>query len=224
MATLSLTTLLTALRATGCGDPHPVLAQGLRYIPPSSRKQIDREAFEELSPYGFIQGDGFTPEFEDVLHLIGNPAEQFVAYARDAAGQRGVLVAKRGRTAVIVVCRNEQVELESVAPETHPADALISKLPPCRPAPIKPFSFPQEEFQKESDIFDEAGSREAQHLDALFKQPHVGIGQLQAENTTVSYLDLEDGRVGIALADGYISVVPGEPEQLADKLKAAAPR
>lgn len=224
MATFSLTTLLTALRNTGCGDPHPVLARGIRYIPPSAKTRIDREAFEELSPFGFIQGDGFTPEFEDALHLIGNPAEQFVAYARDTAEQRGVLVARRGRAAISVVCRGEHVELESVAPETHPADALVSKLPPYPPARIKPFALPQEDFQKDSEIFDEVGSREAQELDALFKQPHYGLGQLQAENTTVSYLDLKDGRVGVARADGYISVVPGEPEQLARKLKAAAPR
>ena len=224
MAVFSLHTLLTAMRDVGCGDPHPVLAKGLRYIPPSAAKRVHREAFEELSPYGFIQGDGFTPEFEDVLHLIDNPAERFVAYARDTVEQIGVLVTKRGRTAVSVVCRGEHVELESVSPDVHPVDALISKLPPCKPADIKPFSLPQEDFQKDSDIFDETGSREAQELDALFEQPHYGIGQLQAEGTTVSYLDLEAGRVGIAVADGYISVVPGEPRQLARKLKVAAPR
>ncbi|MEV4051676.1 ESX secretion-associated protein EspG [Amycolatopsis sp. NPDC049688] len=217
MATFSLTTLLTAMRNAGCGDPHPVLAKGLRYIPPSAKQRVNREAFEELSPYGFIQGDGFTPEFEDVLHLIDNPEEQFVAYARDAAEQRGILVAKRSRTAVSVVCRGDYVELESV--EADPADVLVGKLPPCEPASIKPFSLPQEEFQaKESDIFDEDRSREAQELDALLRQPHLGLGQLHGQETTVSYLDLEEGRVGIALADGYISVLPGEPKQLSQKL------
>ncbi|EOD67470.1 ESX secretion-associated protein EspG [Amycolatopsis vancoresmycina] len=224
MATFSLTTLLTAMRNVGSGDPHPVLAKGLRYIPPSAKKQVDREAFEELSQYGFTQGDGFTPEFEDALHLIGNPAEEFVAYARDTNEQVGVLVANRDRSTISVVCRGEQIELESVSPDTHPADALVSKLPPCRPADIKPFSVPQQDFQKESDIFDETGSREAQELDALFKQPHFGLGQLQTGTNTLNYLDLQHGRVGIALADGYISVLPGDPELLARKLKAATPR
>ncbi|WP_103351832.1 ESX secretion-associated protein EspG [Amycolatopsis sp. CA-128772] len=217
IATFSLTTLLTAMRNVGGGDPHPVLAKGLRYIPPSATPRMNREAFEELSPFGFIQGDGFTPEFEDVLHLIDHPGEQFVAHARNTAGQIGVLIAKRSRTAVSLVCRADYVELESV--DTHPADALVSKLPPCKPAGIKPFSVPQEEFQaKESDIFDEDRSREVQELDALLQRPHLGIGQLHAHDTTVSYLDLEEGRVGIALDDGYISVLPGAPRQLSQKL------
>ncbi|MEV6642007.1 ESX secretion-associated protein EspG [Amycolatopsis sp. NPDC051371] len=227
-AEFTLNTLLTALRNAGCGDPHPVFAQGLRYIPPSATKTTNREAFEELSHYGFTQGDGFTPEFEDVLHLIDRPKTEFFAYARDTASQIGILVAAQNRTAVSVVCRGETVELAEISPDTHPADALVANLPPYEPAPIKPFSLPQKDFEphEESDIFDDAParSREAQELDALFRQPHFGLGQLYAGTTTVNYLDLTEGRVGVALADGYISVFPGEPRQLSHKTKAATPR
>jgi hypothetical protein len=227
-AELTLTTLLTALRNVGGGDPHPIFAQGLRYIPPSAKTTVNREAFEELSRYGFTQGDGFTPEFEDVLHLIDRPATEFSAYARDTDSQIGILVAAQSRSAVAVVCRGETVELTGVSPDTHPADALVSKLPPYQPAAIKPFSLPQADFkpQEESDIFDDAParSREAQELDAIFQRPHFGIGQLYAGDTTVNYVDLDAGRVGIALADGYISVMPGEPKQLSHKLKAATPK
>ncbi|WP_410597963.1 ESX secretion-associated protein EspG [Amycolatopsis sp. lyj-23] len=222
-AEFSLSTLLTAMRNAGCGEPHPVLAPGIRYVPPSTRHRVDREAFEELSPFGFVQGDGFTPEFEDVLHLIDRPARQFFGYARDTAEQIGVLVAAQGRRAVAVVCRGGRVELGDVSPDTHPADALVARLPRRPPAAIRPFSLPQADFQPqhESDIFDDAParSREAQELDALFQQPHYGVGQLYADDKTVSYLDLHEGRVGIALADGYISVLPGEPHQLSRKLK-----
>jgi hypothetical protein len=224
-AEFTLNTLLTALRNVGCGDPHPVLAKGLRYIPPSTKRTANREAFEELSHYGFTQGDGFTPEFEDVLHLIDSPQQEFFAYARDTEEQIGILVAAQSRTAVSVVCRGETVELKDVSPDTHPADALVRLLPPYQPAAIKPFSLPQEDFKphEESDIFDDAParSREAQELDALFQQPHFGVGQLYAGNATVNYLDLDAGRVGIALAGGYISVLPGEATQLSHKLKAA---
>jgi len=226
IATFSLNTLLTAMRHVGCGDPHPVFAKGLRYIPPSAKGKITREAIEELSPYGFTQGDGFTPEFEDLLHLIDHPAQEYFAHARDTTQQIGILVAGNGRNAVCIVCRGDQVELADV--DGHPADALVAHLPGYRPADIKPFSLPQEDFQSppESDIFDDAParSREAQELDALFQQPHYGVGQLQTKNKTVNYLDLGAGRVGIALADGYISVMPGEPAQLSHKLKAATPR
>ncbi|MEU4246094.1 ESX secretion-associated protein EspG [Amycolatopsis sp. NPDC026612] len=222
-AVFSLNTLLTAMRNVGCGDPHAVFAKGLRYIPPSARHRVNREAFEELSPYGFIQGDGFTPEFEEILHLIDRPAQEFFAHARDTAGQIGVLIAKRNRTAVSVVCRGNHVELAGLSPDTHPADALVAHLPEYRPAALKPFSLPQEDFRQgpESDVFDDAParSREAQELDALFQQPHYGVGQLQTDGKTVSYLDFDAGRVGFALADGYISVLPGEPGKLSQKLK-----
>jgi hypothetical protein len=225
-STFSLNTLLTAMRNVGCGDPHPVFAGGLRYVPPSAKQQITREAFEELSPYGFTQGDGFTPEFEDVLHLIDQPAKEFVAYARNTTEQIGVLVAVKGRSKVSVVCRGAQVELADID-DVHPTDALVALLPECRPAAIKPFSLPQGDFRDPpaSDIFDDAParSREAQELDALFQQPHYGVGQLQTEGKTVSYLDLKAGRVGIAVADGYISVLPGENKNLSHKLKAATP-
>ncbi|MEV6441987.1 ESX secretion-associated protein EspG [Amycolatopsis sp. NPDC051716] len=221
MAVFSLTTLLTAMRSVGCGDPHPVLAKGLRYVPPSAAKRVGRDAFEELSPYGFVQGDGFTPDFEERLRLIGHPAREYFAYARDTTEQIGVLVAVNRRDKVCVVCRDDQVELTDVG--THPADALVAALPRYRPADIKPFSLPQEDFrnQPESDVFDDAParSREAQELDALFQQPHYGVGQLHTGDKTVSYLDLASGRVGIALADGYISVLPGEPKTLSQKLK-----
>ncbi|WP_410639743.1 ESX secretion-associated protein EspG [Amycolatopsis sp. lyj-346] len=217
MAVFSLTTLLTAMRHVGCGDPHPVFAKGLRYVPPSAKQQVSREAFEELGPYGFTQGDGFSPEFEDLLHLIDHPAQEYSAYARDTTGQIGVLVAVKGPDAVCVVCRDDQVELTDV--DTHPADALVAQLPGYPPADIRPFSLPQEQHSPASDIFDEARSREAEELDALLQQPHFGVGQLQTGDKTVSYLDLEAGRIGIAVADGYISVLPGANKDLSRKLK-----
>lgn len=219
-AEFALTTLLAALRDAGCGDPHPVLAGGLRYVPPSAEKRVNRHVFEELSEYGLTQGDGFTPEFEDVLHRIDNP--RFYAYARDESGQLGILSA----TGVVLICRGDRVTIRTL--DAHPADALVAKLPPYHPANIKPFTLSKEDFagpQTVSDVFDDAParSREAQELDALFQQPHLGLGQLYADDNTVSYLDLDEGRVGIALQDGYISVVPGDGKQLSHKLKAATP-
>lgn len=220
-AEFSLNTLLTAMRNVGCGDPHPVFAKGLRYIPPASKNAVNREAFEELSEYGFTQGDGFTPEFEDILHLIDRPARQLFGYARDMAEQIGILVAVKGRTAVSTLCRGERVELVGIPVDVHPVDALVDALPAYPPADLRPFSLPQEAFQKqeESDIFDDAParSRDAQELDAILEQPYYGIGQLYADDKTLSYLDLDAGRVGITLENGYISVLPGD--QISRKMK-----
>jgi hypothetical protein len=222
-ADISLTTLLTASRQAGCGDPHPVFAKGLRYIPPSSAGRVNRAAFEELSEHGFTQGDGFTPEFDDVLHLLDQPATEFYAFARDLTGQCGILVAVRGRSAVSALCHGERVRLRLVHPDTRPVDALVGQLPPFPAARIKPFTLPQREFQdaEVNDVFDDAParSRAAQQLDSLLQQPHHGVGQFYAAQygerlgvrDSLSYLDLDAGRVGLGLAGGYISVLPGEP-------------
>ncbi|MFG1639496.1 ESX secretion-associated protein EspG [Amycolatopsis sp. NPDC049252] len=233
-ADISLDTLLTALRQAGCGEPHPVFAGGLRYVPPSAARQTSRAAFEELSEHCFTQGDGFTPEFDDVLHLLDRPATEFFAYARDLTEQIGVLVAARGRTAVTAVCQGTRVWLKGVPPDTHPVDALVANLPPYRAAEFKPFTLPQQDFRDApvSDVFDDAParSREAQRLDDLLKQPHVGIGQLYAAKQvdgqrteardSLSYLDVDAGRVGIGLAGEYITVMPGDPVVLGRKVAA----
>lgn len=237
---LSLNTLLTAMRQAGCGEPHQIFAGGLRYIPPSSVKQVNREAFEELSQYGFTQGDGFTAEFEEILHLLDRPATEYFAYARDMKEQLGVLVAVQGRFAVTALCQGDRVWLKTVSPDNNPVDALIANLPPYAPARFTPFSLPQEEFRREEeadDIFDDgpARSRDARQLDEIFGQPYYGVGQFYAakrspdgsrtmSRDSMSYLDVDSGRVAMALTGSpgnrYITVLPGEPGLLAQKVTA----
>lgn len=235
---LSLNTLLTAMRQVGCGEPHQIFAGGLRYIPPSSANQVNREAFEELSEYSLTQGDRFTPGFEEVLHLLDRPATEYFAYARDMNEQIGVLVAVRGRFAVTALCQGERVWLKTVSPDASPVDALVANLPEYAPARFTPFSLPQDEFRHgtEADDLYDAGptrSRAAQQLDEIFGQPYFGVGQFYAAKRSnggprtlaqdsLSYLDVEAGRVAVLLSGApgnrYITVLPGEPELLGQKV------
>ncbi|NBH11852.1 ESX secretion-associated protein EspG [Amycolatopsis sp. SID8362] len=235
---LSLDTLLTAMRQAGCGEPHQVFAGGLRYIPPSSASRVNRAAFEELSEYGFTQGDRFTAEFEEILHLLDRPATEYFAYARDMDEQRGVLVAVQGRSAVAARCQGERVWLKTVSPDNSPVDALIANLPQYAPARFTPFSLLQEEFRREEevdDIYDNGPtrSRDARQLDKIFGQPYYGVGQFYAAKRrpgeprtmtrdSLSYLDVDSGRVAMTLTGSpghrYISVLPGEPGLLAQKV------
>lgn len=235
---LSLDTMLTAMRQAGCGDPHQIFAGGLRYIPPSSANQVDRAAFEELSQYGFTQGRGFTPGFEEVLELLDRPPTEYFAYARTMDEQFGVLVAVRGRFAVTALCQGERVWLKTVSPDNSPVDALIANLPPCAPADFTPFSLPQAEFRHEEeadDLYDGPRSRAARQLDEIFNQPYFGVGQFYAAKRvnggprtltedSLGYLDLEAGRVAIHLSGApgnrYLTVLPGEPGLLGQKVAA----
>lgn len=233
---LTLNTLLTALRRVGGGDPHPVFAGGLRYIPPSSMAGVNRAAFEELSEFGFTQGDGFVSDFEDVLHILDRPQTEYFAYVRAKSKQYSVLVAVRGRTAVTAVCQGEQVWLQETG-EDQPG-ALVVHLPEYQPARFKPFSLSQDDFNRQEvdDLYESspARSREARELDEVFQQPYYGLGEFHVARRTggtrtetqdtLTYLDIDAGRVAIAMTgrpgNKYISVAPGEPGSLAQRLSS----
>lgn len=237
---ISLNTLLTAMGQAGCGEPHQVFAGGLRYVPPSFANRVNREAFEELSPFGLTQGDGFTSEFEDVLHVLDHPATEYFAYARDMAEQIGVLVAVQGRFAVTALCQGERVWLKTVGWENSPVDALVANLPQRAPAHFAPFSLSQDEFQHQEEVDDlydnsPARSRAARQLDEIFEQPYYGVGQIYAAKRvnggprtltqdSLSYLDVDAGRVAVLLSgtpgNRYITVLPGEPGLLGQKVAA----
>lgn len=224
---ITLDTLLTAFRHAGCGDPHLIFAGGLRYIPPSSRNGEDRAAFEELGGLGFTEGKRLTSDFEDVLHILDRPNTEYYATVRTEAEQYSVLVAVRGRGAVTAICEGNRVWLKGVRTSDHAA-ALVVNLPEYPPARFTPFSLAQDDFK-------DSRSRDARWLDDVFEQPYFGVGFFAAakrpngEKRTeatdgLTYLDLDAGRVAMHVSGSprnrYITVLPGEPTLLAQKVAA----
>lgn len=235
---ITLDTLLTAFRHAGCGDPHLIFAGGLRYIPPSSRNGEDRAAFEELGGLGFTEGKRLTSDFEDVLHILDRPNTEYYATVRTETEQYSALVAVRGRAAVTAICEGSRVWLKSVRTADRAA-ALVLNLPEYPPARFAPFSLPQDDFKLGggSDLYDEpeSRSREARRLDEVFEQPYFGVGFFAAAKRPdggkrveatdgLTYLDIEAGRVAMHVAGSprnrYITVLPGEPTLLAQKVAA----
>ncbi|MGY6656532.1 ESX secretion-associated protein EspG [Amycolatopsis sp. TRM77291] len=235
---ITLDTLLTAFRHAGCGDPHLIFAGGLRYIPPSSRNGEDRAAFEELGELGFTEGKRLTSDFEDVLHILDRPNTEYYATLRTETELYNVLVAVRGRAAVTAICEGNRVWLKGVRTADRAA-ALVMNLPEYPPARFAPFSLPQDDFNGSGGdgLYDEpeARSREARQLDEVFEQPYFGVGFFAAamrpdggkrtEATDgLSYLDLDSGRVAMHVSGSprnrYITVLPGEPTLLAQKVAA----
>ncbi|MFI5562101.1 ESX secretion-associated protein EspG [Amycolatopsis japonica] len=234
---ITLDTLLTAFRHARCGDPHLIFSGGLRYIPPSSRNGEDRAAFEELGGLGFTEGKRLTSDFEDVLHILDRPNTEYYATVRTEAEQYSVLVAVRGRAAVTAICEGNRVWLKGVRTSDRAA-ALVMNLPEYPPARFSPFSLPQDDFNGDSgDLYDEPASRsrEARQLDEVFEQPYFGVGFFAAAmrpdggrrteaTDDLTYLDLDAGRVAMHVSGSprnrYITVLPGEPTLLAQKLAA----
>ncbi|MFI9451083.1 ESX secretion-associated protein EspG [Amycolatopsis sp. NPDC052450] len=224
---ITLDTLLTAFRHAGCGDPHLVFAGGLRYVPPSSRNGEDRAAFEELGGLGFTEGKRLTSDFEDVLHILDRPDTEYYATVRTEAEQYNVLVAVRGRGAVTAICEGNRVWLKGVRTSDRAA-ALVLNLPEYPPARFTPFSLPQDDIK-------DSRSRDARWLDDVFEQPYFGVGFFAAakrpngEKRTeatdgLTYLDLDAGRVAMHVSGSprnrYVTVLPGEPTLLAQKVAA----
>jgi len=235
---ITLDTLLTAFRHAGCGDPHLIFAGGLRYVPPSSRNGEDRAAFEELGGLGFTEGKRLTSDFEDVLHVLDRPDTEYYATLRTEAEQYSVLVAVRGRAAVTAICEGGRVWLKGVRTADRAA-TLVMNLPEYPPARFAPFSLPQDDFKpgEGNELYDEpeSRSREARRLDEVFEQPYFGVGFFAAAKRSdggrrteavdgLSYLDLDAGRVAMhvtgAPRNRYITVLPGEPVLLAQKVAA----
>ncbi|MFC9251065.1 ESX secretion-associated protein EspG [Amycolatopsis thailandensis] len=235
---ITLDTLLTAFRHAGCGDPHLIFAGGLRYIPPSSRNGEDRAAFEELGGLGFTEGKRLTSDFEDVLHVLDRPDTEYYATVRTEAEQYSVLVAVRGRAAVTAICAGSRVWLKGVRTADRAA-ALVMNLPEYLPARFAPFSLPQDDFKLAAgnELYDEpeSRSREARRLDEVFEQPYFGVGFFAAAKRSdggrrteavdgLTYLDLDAGRVAMHVTGSprnrYITVLPGEPVLLSQKVAA----
>ncbi|MEV7553722.1 ESX secretion-associated protein EspG [Amycolatopsis sp. NPDC089917] len=235
---ITLDTLLTAFRHAGCGDPHLIFAGGLRYVPPSSRNGEDRSAFEELGGLGFTEGKRLTSGFEDVLHILDRPNTEYYATTRTEEEQYSVLVAVRGRAAVTAICEGDRVWLKRVRTADRAA-ALVMNLPEYPPARFAPFSLPQDDFKADAgnELYDETASRsrEARRLDEVFEQPYFGIGFFAAAKRAdggrrteavdgLTYLDLDAGRVAMHVTgpprNRYVTVLPGEPVLLAQKVAA----
>lgn len=235
---ITLDTLLTAFRHAGRGDPHLIFAGGLRYIPPSSRGGEDRAAFEELGGLGFTEGKRLTSDFEDVLHILDRPNTEYYATVRTEGEQYGVLVAVRGRAAVTAICQGGRVWLKGVRTDDR-ASALVLNLPEFPPAQFAPFSLPQDDFKREggSGLYDEpdSRSREARRLEEVFDQPYFGVGFFAAAKhpdggkrteatDDLTYLDIDAGRVAMHVTGSarnrFITVLPGEPTLLAQKVAA----
>src|SRR4051812_35050884 len=169
---LSLHTFLTARARVSKSDPHPIFAGGARYIPPSLTREIDREAFEELSGLGLTRGKHLSDSLEDTFHIMDRPDVLLHAYIRTGDEQYGALVAGFGRDGVAAVCQDDRVRLQPMPRGVSPANFLLRQLPPYPPSRFTPFSVRQHEDRGE----------EARWLKEILAQPYYGLGELHTSS------------------------------------------
>ncbi|WP_245959668.1 ESX secretion-associated protein EspG [Prauserella flavalba] len=215
-AELPLHTLLTAMTWAGCGEPHAIFSGGVRYVPPAAARQVDREAFERLTEQGLTVGKALDPDFEDVLHVLDRPHTEYFAHIRSGDTQYGVLVAIRGRSAVLARHRDRTVHLRSLGDRDYPT-VLAGQLPRYRPAPVETFSLPKGDLDGLARLLDNPRGMGFLHV-----ARRAGGGERVEAPAPVGYLDSDTGRLGFTHAEGggHLTVFAGEPGQLAARLTA----
>ncbi|WP_162829924.1 ESX secretion-associated protein EspG [Amycolatopsis palatopharyngis] len=236
-ARLSLHTLLTALSGAGCGQPHEVFAGGARYVPPEAARQVNQEALNELADAGLTTGGRPSEAFEDAIHVLARPERECYAHIRTGDEQFSVLVAARGRTAVTALHQDRRVWLNP-ADDRDLEGTLVAHLPEFPAAGFTTFSLSQRDFRRDENgvtgVYDEpeARSPEARELDDIFSVRHYGFGYLHVARSkdgtrhasvdTLSYLDIDAGRIGLEMSgprgSQQITVFPGQPATLAARL------
>ncbi|MEY7970475.1 ESX secretion-associated protein EspG [Saccharomonospora xinjiangensis] len=222
---LALHTLLDALAVVGCHTPHAIFAGGARYVPPSATARVSAETTVELAAAGLVAGTRLTPEFEDVLHVLGRPHTEYFAHVRAGGEQHHSLVAARGRSVVVAVRTGERVRLDTATTRDLPG-LLVRGLPPSDAAMFEPFLVHNRRSGENPDSLDGTGD-----LRRLLSLPERGIGYLHVARRpgrgtrveadgTVYYLDADLGRVGLHRECGHVTVFPGRPDLLAARVAA----
>lgn len=219
---LALHTLLDALSTIGRHSAHAVFSGGARYVPPSAAPTVATEAAAELAAAGLAEGHRFSPEFEDLLHVLARPHTEYFAHVRSSEDQHHSLVAARGRSVVVAVRTGERVQLDLTAARALPA-VLVDTLPPADVPSFEPFRVHTRQLRGEPDDSDgrtlhDLLSRPANGLGYLHVARHPDGSERREAPGTVCYLDVDLGRVGLHRDGDHITVFPGSPRGLASSM------
>ncbi|MET9265508.1 ESX secretion-associated protein EspG [Amycolatopsis sp. NPDC004079] len=225
------------MKSCGLDGMHPVLVGDIRFTTDSTGAGMNEAVRGELAELGLLRGSRIADEFEEVLYTLARAEIEYVAHVVNQGERYGVLVAVRGRTCIAALCDGDRVLLKQPSPTRSAGYALATNLPDYRAAQVATFSLPQDEFRSDGGDgrYDtgERRPREALEIDALFRAPRYGLGEItlaargrdghrRAADGQLSYLDTASGRVAFEISgpprNRYLTVMPGETELLAAKI------
>ncbi|GAB3499413.1 ESX secretion-associated protein EspG [Amycolatopsis cihanbeyliensis] len=231
---LSLSAFLVAGTSAGFARPHLIFSGGAHYLPPRSRERADQQAWEELAGLGLAFGRELAGTLDDAIHVLYRPEVEYWAHVNTEGDRHHLLVAARGREAVVAFQQDGTVWLKP-AREHDRARTLARNLPSWPAAEFLGFSVRRDEVTQPGGQPYEpppARSQEARILDDVLHQPNHGFGQLHVASsdgggrvpstTQLTYLDLDAGRVGLELGPPdqvqHVTVFPGTLVEIAARL------
>ena len=222
-------------------DPHPTLYRAENWTPADETTDDEPRMWVAFEQAGLIsRGGRLDDDVLDTLGILARPAVEYFAWLRHLDQQRAVLVAA-GRGSEIVIAYRDQnvdaVELTSIRNESLP-ETLIRNLPQVLAAPVPALNLRLSELASDNDSADlfwqpsDSGAGDVGKLRKLANRPLVGAGELydgvrdstgQPHRITepIRYRDVHEGRTLIVSRSGYVSIAPGTPALIADKLREA---
>ena len=234
--------LTRMLRLQGFTDePHPVLAGTLSWTPADETTDDESRMWTAFDKAGLLDRRGqLGQDAGDTLTILARPGIEYIAWFHHRDQHRAVLVAA-GRSSEIAIAYHDldtaTIELSSVRDQSLP-EVLIRQLPQVGPAHVPAINLRLAELADNRDS-DElfwqpsiSTGGPAGTLRQLAERPLVGTGELYVglrdhtghpRRTTepVYYQDIHQGRMHIVNRAGYVSIAPGTPQIIADKLREA---
>ncbi|MFI7677071.1 ESX secretion-associated protein EspG [Actinophytocola sp. NPDC049390] len=240
---LSVHPLLSLIRKERMGEPHPVFAGGERYVSPRFAEEAERAVAQELRDAGLGERRDYG-EFLDLLGVVQHANLEYYGWITTADEAYSVLVASRGRAAVLVVRSGTRVRFEPCELDRM-VETLVWRLPDVGVARGEAFSVPQNDFHAPRGRTDGGVMRRsaparpegARHLDALLRLERITVakfyaarrdasGERQRSQRWLTVLDTVEGRWALSVTHArrqeWIHVAPGTGEYIGARVAELA--
>ncbi|RJQ79026.1 ESX secretion-associated protein EspG [Pseudonocardiaceae bacterium YIM PH 21723] len=221
---LSLSTVLTLIRAFGLGEPHPVLED---LLSPDENEQDARQlAYGELGNFGLLPDGEPDPDLLHALHIISAADREYYGRITTARGGYAVLTASRNRVGALLLRDGDRVFLGPASADNL-VDTLIAQLPELHPAHGPSVTLSAHDQQ-------DTGKLQLKELNRILGLPRSGGGELHAAIRDsagrrriapfgLDYLDSTEGRwLHYRNVDNWIIAAPATPQLLAAKIMELA--
>lgn len=235
----------------GCGLRHNALLTSSQGRCAEERALVRREALAELAGLGLARGSRLHPDLLATLRVLDHPQRECYGWfnSDDAGPDTGsVLAASVDDHAVLAVLSGGSVSLAPIR-SAELAEAVVSALPPARPATLGAVSFAEVDLDVRAErpapgsvllaAAPERPSPAVREARAILGRRRTGGGVLHAAARDrpgrrhraageVCYFDTHDqGRILVRQRVGddglrWITLAPGEAAAIAGQLRALA--
>ncbi|MCC8244988.1 ESX secretion-associated protein EspG [Saccharothrix luteola] len=158
----------------------------------TERERIVRSVFEHLERDGLAERGTPHPELRSALALVANADTEFYGWLADGPGQPRTVVTSANHREAVLVERDAGMLRFSPATPTHPAEALVGRLPPSRAGRGLSLNV------RSSDV-DNPDNLDARTLRRLMTEPRTGLAKL--------YTARRDRTGRIRRAEGFLTVL-----------------